>query len=398
MYVKGFRQLFEFAGYVVESVATDGEEMQARLRPDRRLKPSCSDCGRRLVRQKSRCQEAWDLPFGIATFTRLVYEAVQWFCPACGKYSTLHPEGIDDQARSTRRLMEFVHWLCRFMPVDDVPLVVPVPAQTARRWDKKMLEEELPPPKLDGLRILLIDEKHLGRRLKYVTLVMNGENSELLYAAPGKKKESLEGFMKALTEAQRASIEAVAVDRAGAYTAVIREYLPHARIVYDKFHVLGNFHQLMDKVRRQEWRQASQEDKDVIKGQRYNLFRNKENLKPEQEKDLNALLAMNANLSTLYVLRDAFKLLWNYTRPGWAKKYFDKWISWALEADMPLLTTFANNLQDAMDEILNYCIFPITTGRLEAFNATINRIIYRACGVSDVRYLFLKLRQHSLHL
>jgi len=45
---------------------------------------------------------------------------------------------------------------------------------------------------------------------------MNGQTGELLYLAEGKKKESLKGFFDRLSKAQKASIEAVAMDRAGA--------------------------------------------------------------------------------------------------------------------------------------------------------------------------------------
>jgi transposase len=46
--------------------------------------------------------------------------------------------------------------------------------------------------------------------------------------------------------------------------------------------------------------------------------------------------------------------------------------------------------------VLNYCNHRITSGRIEAFNNVISRAIHRACGVQDVDYLFLKLRQQSL--
>lgn len=292
--------------------------------------------------------------------------------------------------------MAFAHQLCRYMAVDHVIMVLPVPASSVRRWDKRMLEEQLPPPDLDRVRILLIDEKYLGKKHGYVTLVMNGETGELLYMGEGKKKTSIEEFFKGLKDEQKARIVAVALDRSGAYYNAVREWLPDAEMIFDKFHLIKNYHHLIDKVRRSEWRKAADEDKSVIKGQRYNLFRNREKLSPKQERDLKALLAMNENLSTVYVLRDALKQLWTYVRRGWAEKYFDKWTAWAEEAGIDLLTSFVKGLKKARVEILNYCSYPITTARLESLNATINRIVQRACGVSDLDYLFLKLRQETL--
>ncbi len=79
------------------------------------------------------------------------------------------------------------------------------------------------------------------------------------------------------------------MDRAGAYKTVVKEYAPKAEIVFDKFHIVANLNQAIDEVRREEWREANDDNKQFIKGQRYNLFRHPERLKPEQASDLAAL-------------------------------------------------------------------------------------------------------------
>ncbi len=55
------------------------------------------------------------------------------------------------------------------------------------------------------------------------------------------------------------------------------EEIPHAKIVCDKFHLIANYNGVTDKIRLEEWRTASKQEKTFIKGQRYNLFRNPEN-------------------------------------------------------------------------------------------------------------------------
>ena len=60
------------------------------------------------------------------------------------------------------------------------------------------------------------------------------------------------------------------------YTAAVRKYLPKAKIVYDKFHFLAKFSRVIDKIRRREFQMASQEDRSVIKGTKYLLFKHKE--------------------------------------------------------------------------------------------------------------------------
>ncbi|HDL85119.1 MAG TPA: ISL3 family transposase, partial [Candidatus Acetothermia bacterium] len=40
----------------------------------------------------------------------------------------------------------------------------------------------------------------------------------------------------------------------------------------------------------------------------------------------------------------------------------------------------------------------ITSAKIEAFNATIARIVRRACGYRDLEYLYLKIRQEAITL
>ena len=73
----------------------------------------------------------------------------------------------------------------------------------------------------------------------------------------GKKKASLSAFFEKLTDEQILNIEAVGMDRAGAYKSVVSHYAPKAAIVFDKFHLVANYNQAIDNVRRSEWRGAS---------------------------------------------------------------------------------------------------------------------------------------------
>lgn len=388
--------LYPFKSYRVEKINASAEIVQIDLAWDKRFALRCPDCGQTMGENRSEWQMVRDLPWASANVAFLRFEAIQGRCTHCDRYHTIRPCGIDERRRATQRLLLFASQLCRQMTLSAVADLLDVATSTILRWDKWVLKNQLPPPKLDGLRVLLIDEKAVRSHHHYVTLVMNGETGELLYMAEGKKKESLEKFFQQLTAEQKASIQAVGIDRAGAYYTVVRDYLPKAAIVYDKFHLIANYHGVIDEVRRAEWHQAKAEQKEVIKGERYNLFRNRENQTPEQKRDLAALLAMNQNLHTVYVLKDALKCLWTYRYAKAAANFLDRWVGWAREAAIRPLERFANSLLQAKEEIISFCKHPITNGRLEGFNNLISRLVHRACGVRDLDYLFLKLRQESL--
>ena len=389
------RSLYESEGYRVETVNTDGERAQVTLLWDERRLPRCGQCGEPMRINRKTRQGAMDLPLGPASFVLVVYEAVQGYCRHCGRYQTVRPLQIVEQHTATLRLMRQVSLLCRWLPVQRVCELVPVTPMTAYRYDRYILQTELPAPQLDGLEALLIDEKHLGRA-GFITLVLNARSGELLWLAEGRGREALDGFFAKLSAAQKASIAVVGLDRSGAYRAAVEAHLPQADIVLDKFHLISNLGEVIDRVRRRTQAQTDAEGRTLLKGQRYNLLRNPENLSPDGRRQLKLLLTANHDLSVVYLLKDAFKAVWTYTYRKSADKCLTTWIAMALESGVGELARFARGLTEAKEQILNFCQHRITSARIEAFNTIVSRVIHKACGVANLDFLFLKLRQESL--
>jgi transposase len=295
--------------------------------------------------------------------------------------------------------MEFISEMCQDQPASAVAGKYGHSVSTVCEWDKHVLLNKMPPPKLDDLRILLVDEKSVRRRHNYVTVVMNGDTRELIFLKEGKKKETLLAFINRLNSAQKANVQAVGMDRGGAYLAAVREGLPQAFIVFDKFHIIQNMNRAIDEVRREEY-QAAVKSKSptasLIQGQRFNLFRLAENRTEAQSLRLQELLDANRNLSTAHLLSEQLRFLWEYRHRGYAERYLRDWIFWVEESGLHPMIRFAKGLWRSRENILSYIRYEITTGPLEAFNGTIERILRRSCGMRDLEYLYLKIRQETL--
>ncbi len=397
MDIRGLAELFPFDGYVVEQAAFCAEMVQVNLRRDKRRRLVCPDCGASMVLYRETRQSVRDLPLGTAGYVHVVYPAALARCPRCRGTHTLHPPGIAPHTKATDRFMRYVSTLARRLPLNHVAEVACVSASTARRWDKRVLEQDLPPVDLDGLSVLLVDEKHLGPTLGFVTLVLEGETGDLLHLAPGKKKESLQSFFDKLDGVQKEGICCVCIDRAGQYKAVVEANCPQATIVFDKFHLKKNLNDVVDKVRRQEWRKASEEEKGAIKGQRYNLLRAPGRNTSEQRRSLKRMLNLNDNLHATYVLKEAFGRVWEYTYCRSAEKYLKRWKDWAIESGVKPLARFARSLWKSREHVLAYVDRRVTTARLECLNGLTERILRRSCGMADMRHLFLKIRQAAHH-
>jgi len=281
-------------------------------------------------------------------------------------------------------------------PAIQVAEILDISASSVRSYDKAVLEHDTPTINLDGIRALLVDEKSVRRKHNYVTVVLNADTGELLHMHEGKKGESLAVFLRTLSEEQKRSIEAVGMDRGGAYKRAVEQNLPDAEIVFDRFHLVMNVNQAVDETRRSEWNNASIEDRKFIKGGRFLLLTNSSNLAGEKKGKLRELMAANQSLTTAYLLKEQFQAVYHYKSVGWAKRYLAQWCALALESGLKPFARLARGFTKSSRQIVSYVKHKITSGKIESFNNQVARIIHRSCGVSDLDYLFIRLRHKTV--
>ena len=163
-------------------------------------------------------------------------------------------------------------------------------------------------------------------------------------------------------------------------------------VVFDLFQMLKALGRVIDQVRRQEYRKATQEGKAVIKGSKYLLLKNKEHLLPEEKPRLQRLLELNQNLSLVYILKDLLKKLWEEVNPVQVQKALEEWCQLAYESHLKPVMAFAKMLKKYAYGIYNHCRFPIHTSRLEGINNKIKVIKRRAYGYHDLEYFSLIIK------
>jgi transposase len=154
------------------------------------------------------------------------------------------------------------------------------------------------------------------------------------------------------------------------------------------------FSRVIDKIRNIEYHKASKDNKAVFKGARFLLLKNRRNLRYQSQRDqLSELLKLNETLSTVMILKDKLKHIWQYRSRTWANKAIDQWCELARSIKQPSLTAFANMLERHRYGIVNHCNYPIHTGKIEGVNNKIKVIKRKAYGFHDLRYFTLKIYQ-----
>ena len=133
------------------------------------------------------------------------------------------------------------------------------------------------------LRAIAIDEIAVGKGHRYLTVVLDLVSGAVVFVGDGKGVDALKPFWKRLRPSG-AKIEAVATDMSAGLQSAVRANLPKAVIVFDHFHVVKLFNDKLSDLRRQLYREATDvQHKAVLKGTRWLLLKNAENLDPEKD-------------------------------------------------------------------------------------------------------------------
>jgi transposase len=244
------------------------------------------------------------------------------------------------------------------------------------------------------VRYLGIDEIHLGSKKRYFTIVIDLEDGRILWAKPGRGGAALRGFWPRLRRA-KTKIQAVATDMSAAYWSAVLDHLPDAALVFDKFHVIKLMNERLDDLRRQMVREAEGPFKLRIKGTRFLLLRNPENLSEEQIPKLDRALKLNEPLLLGWYLKEELRELWSQPSRRQMEAFLKDWCQKADQTTIGQMMKMAKTLRTHATGILAYARHPITSGKLEGINNKIKTLTKRSYGFHDENFFILRLL--SLH-
>lgn len=306
---------------------------------------------------------------------------------------------VDKGCFYTKRFCRLISGLCRHASIQAVSNYFGLRWETVKNIDKEYLEDTLPaldPGKLINLKYIGVDEVARAKGHDYMTVVYNMESGQLIWVETGRTSSTFSLFLQALPKTTAEGILAVAMDMGRAYQKSVKDYLPHADVVLDRFHVMQNYSKAIANQRRMEFRKADYAGKKLIKGSKFLLLRNADKLNEKQQNKLNKLLSANTNINIIYILKEQLQALWqNNTYEDMAKD-LEAWCQMADESGLVYIKRFAKSLRKNKVGICNYAKHRITSARIEAGNVGIGMIRKRARGIRDTEYFKLKIRQLSV--
>lgn len=357
----------------------------------------CSTCGSRKVMKKGTVfRRFMTLPIGLRP-TIIEFPIQRVLCLACGITRQVKIGFAEPDRRCTKRFERYVLELSKHMTMTHVARHLGISWHTVKEIQKRYLQRTFSRPSLSGLHRIAVDEISIGHGHRYLTVVLDLDSGAVVFVGEGKGADALEPFWKRL-KSSRARIEAVAMDMSQAYISAVSTHLPGATIVFDHFHVIKLFNEKLSDLRRELYREATDLlHKEVLKGTRWLLLKNPENLRDDRNERarLEEALSINKPLATAYYMKEDLRLLWSLPDKPAAEAHLQDWIDRAEVSGIRILKDFANTLRTHRRGISAYYDHPISTGPLEGTNNKIKTLQRQAYGFRDRAFFILRI--YALH-
>jgi len=287
--------------------------------------------------------------------------------------------------------------LSRSMTIRDVAHHWNVGWDLIKDIQKRDLSRRYAKPKLKHLHCIAIDEIAVAKGHRYLTVVMDLKSGAVVFVGDGKGADALKPFWKRLRPS-KAKIEAVAMDMSAAYRQAVSTHLPKAKIVFDHFHVVKLFNDKLSDLRRALYREATElMHKEVLKGTRWLLLKNPENLDEEKDEKrrLEEALALNQPLATAYYMKEDLRRFWEQPGKRFATTFLNGWIRRAQASGIKILQQMAKTLAAHRSGLLTYYDVIISSGPMEGTNNKIKTMKRQAYGFRD--HEFFKLKILAIH-
>ena len=341
----------------------------------------CPECNRRcrIVNEISTYRIWRDLPiYGCSVLL--------WYCPKeilCRFHGRLQ-ENIpwaDAYGRVTYRFEYAMLVYCQMMTQKAAATMLKIPKSTLSDMLHRTITRIREGHRIRGLKTIGIDEFAYCKGRKYATIVYDIDRACVVWVGKGKGRETIDVFFnEMLSDYQKDKIQWATCDMSQAYIGAIETHCPNAKLVLDRFHIVKKLNEAVDQVRKEQWREASVDERKALKGLRWLLFRHSSTRSKRQTRILNQLRKGNRRIHRAWILKDEFEQFWDYKAPWAAERFLKRWTTTALKSRLEPIRGFVKTVREHWHRIIPFIESRITNAISEGLNRIIKIVKNRASG------------------
>lgn len=251
-----------------------------------------------------------------------------------------------------------------------------------------------------GCEVLGLDEIALKKGHRDFVVIVTGRHGDgriqVLGVLGDRRKETVKAFLKGLPEAIKDQIKTVCTDLYEGYINAVKEELPTAKIVADRFHIAKLYRESADHLRKQEYRRLKAELPEAemaeLKGSVWAFRQNPADLEADGQAVLERLLEASPALSQAYELREDLTAIFDQDlSKAEATRCIEQWQDRVRSSGVTCFDAFLKTLDGWKEEITNYFLDRLSSGFIEGLNNKIKVIKRRCYGILNPTHLFQRI-------
>lgn len=235
----------------------------------------------------------------------------------------------------------------------------------------------------DGLVRIGIDEISYRRGHKYLMVVVDHDTGRLVWAKAGHDRATLQEFFDLLGVERASRIKLISADAAEWISDCALAACEHATLCLDPFHIVRWATNALDVVRRWVWntlRTLGLAGRAAhLKGCRYALWKNPEDLTDRQAHKLAWVARHNHTLYRAYLLKEQLRLVFQH-RGAQAVTLLDDWLAWARRSKIPAFVELYHIIKRHRVGIIASVTHGLSNGLTESVNTKLRLLTRIAYG------------------
>lgn len=252
----------------------------------------------------------------------------------------------------------------------------------------------------ERLGVLGIDEIALKKGHRDFAAIVTTRTSDgevsVLGVLPDRKKETVRAFLRGMPHRLKETVTTVCTDLWDGYIQAVKEVLPQAKVVADRFHVAKAYREAADALRKTEMKRLKKElpeaEYQAIQKVMWPFRKRPEELNPEEAERLTRLFGYAPALKQAYDLREALTDLFDQPlSKEEGRRAIEAWQEQVRTSGLTCFDSFLTTLGNWIEEITNYFLDRQTSGFVEGLNNKIKVLKRRCYGIYNLSHLFQRL-------
>ncbi|AHI04634.1 IS204/IS1001/IS1096/IS1165 transposase [Bdellovibrio bacteriovorus W] len=318
-------------------------------------------------------------------------EWIPWLCPT--------------SPHITMDLAWYINRLSEIATVRQVGILKSVDKMTCYKIDKYILGRLLQGYKIPKVTHIGVDEVYARgpkqqksnetRDDLFFTVIVDLRTHKVIWISKSRRKEALDTFFSMIGPEACEQIQVVATDQHEGYGASVKEHCKKASLVWDRFHLVQRFTELINDERKNEAERVKGREHygSLLMGKNKWIFLKRATHRTEKEiQHINEVLSINSRLAKIEIIKERFYQMFDSQTEDEARLKMYEIYEWSMNINAWELAKYISSLAEARD-FWNYFTYRYTTSVVEGINRGIKTLKWVAYGYKDMAYFSLKIMQ-----